>query len=76
MSLPTLEERVAALEKQVAQLMANAGKALQPKDWRSTVGMFTGDEVMKQIDEAGRRIREADRRRARRQRRKTRQAKK
>jgi hypothetical protein len=29
--------------------------------------MFSGDEVMKQIDEAGRKIREAERRQARRQ---------
>jgi hypothetical protein len=35
-------------------------------NWRSTVGMFSGDDIMKQIDAAARRIREADRRRARR----------
>ncbi len=65
MSLPTLEERVATLEKQVAQLMATAEKAAQPKDWRSTVGMFSGDQVMKDTDAAGQAIRERERQRAR-----------
>jgi hypothetical protein len=58
---PTLEERVAELEKKVAQLMANSNQ----KDWRRTLGMFTGDEIMKQIDEEGRKIREKERRQAR-----------
>lgn len=31
------------------------------KDWRRTIGIFAGDEVMKQIDEEARKIREADR---------------
>jgi len=58
---PTLQERVAELEKKVAQLMANSNQ----KDWRRTLGMFTGDEIMKQIDEEGRKIREKERRQAR-----------
>jgi hypothetical protein len=58
---PTLQERVAELEKKVAQLMANPNQ----KDWRRTLGMFTGDEIMKQIDEEGRKIREKERRQAR-----------
>ncbi len=33
------------------------------KDWRRTIGMFSGDPVMKRIDEAALRYREADRRR-------------
>ena len=64
MSAPTLEsleQRLAALEKEVAQLR----QAQQPrpcfKDWRQAVGMFPGNEFMKQIDEAGRAIRDADR---------------
>ena len=61
MSHPTLEERVSELEKKVAQLMANSNQ----KDWRRSLGMFTGDEIMKQIDEEGRKIREQDRRAAR-----------
>ncbi len=63
MSRPTLEERVAALEKHVVQLLARLPPLPQPLDWRSTVGMFASDEVMKQIDAEGRKIREADRRR-------------
>ena len=67
MSQPTLEERVAALEKHVIQLLARFPPLPQPLDWRSTVGMFANDEVMKEIEAEGRKIREADRRRTRRQ---------
>ena len=45
-----VEERLAILERQVADLLA-AKNGAPAKDWRSTIGMFTGDEVMKQIDE-------------------------
>ena len=65
MNQPTLEERVAALEQIVLQLVANT-QAGEKKDWRSTIGMFAGDEVMKQISEEGRKIRAAERRQARR----------
>ena len=30
------------------------------KDWRSALGMFSGDALMKEIDAEGRRIREAE----------------
>ena len=63
----SLDDRLTALEKEVAKLMApNNGAG---KDWRSTIGMFAGDEVMKKIDDEARKYREADRRRARRRRR-------
>ena len=65
MAQRTLEERVTALEHQVQELQVELQKALQPKDWRSTVGMFAGDEVMKGIDAAGQAIREKERQRAR-----------
>lgn len=66
MTEPTLEERVAALEKLVVQLMARVPP--EPvKDWRSTIGMFANDPVMKEIQEAGQKIREADRERTRKQ---------
>jgi hypothetical protein len=65
MSQPTLEERVAALEWKVAELTVALANRVGAKDWRRTVGMFTGDEVMKRIDEAALRYREADRRKAR-----------
>ena len=67
MSQPTLEERVAALEKHVVQLLARLPPLPEPLDWRSTVGMFANDEVMKQIDAEGRKIREVDRRRTKRE---------
>jgi hypothetical protein len=36
------------------------------KDWRGTIGMFSGDAAMKEIQEEGRKIREADREQAQR----------
>ena len=54
----TLEERVAALEETVARLLSQSDSAVAKKDWRSTLGMFAGDPIMKEIDEEGRRIRE------------------
>lgn len=57
----TLEERVAALEKQVGDLLADKAGAGRAKDWRRTRGAFTGDELMKQVFEEGRKIRAADR---------------
>lgn len=65
MSQNTLEERVTALERQVEQLTKRLlpGEKVPPKkDWRSTVGMFANDPIMKEIDEEGRKIREEDRR--------------
>ncbi len=56
-----LEERVAALESKVGQILRGS---LRQKDWRRTLGMFAGDELMKQIDAEGPKIREADRRAA------------
>jgi hypothetical protein len=65
MSKATLEQRLTELEKQLSELKARVEKLDPPKDWRSVVGMFAGDEVMKRIDEAGRKYREADRRKTR-----------
>ena len=61
-----LEQRVALLEAEVASLKATLERVQRPKDWRRTIGMFAGDDMMKQIDEEARKIREADRARARR----------
>jgi hypothetical protein len=69
-----LEQRVERLEQQVAKLMAAAQNGASAKDWHRTVGMFTGDEVMKRIDERARRYREADRAKARRVSRRSRSA--
>ena len=65
MSQPSLEECVIALEEAVARLTNYLPGEKPPAepDWRSTIGMFANDPIMKEIDEEGRKIREADRRR-------------
>ncbi len=65
MSLETLEERVATIEKQIGALLANYGGVRRAKDWRRTRGAFTGDELMKQVFAEGRKIRDAERKRTR-----------
>jgi hypothetical protein len=69
MSQQTLEERVAALEKEVAQLVSKL-RSDEPgrDDWKLTLGMFANDPIMKEIDKEALKIRAADRRRARRKR--------
>jgi hypothetical protein len=64
--LERLDKRVQMLEQQVAQLRAMVQQPASGKNWRRTVGMFTGDEVMKRIDEGARMYRQADRAKARR----------
>jgi phage-related minor tail protein len=68
MSESKLEARVADLERRLAELQRTvlANGDAQTKDWRSTVGMFTGDPIMERIDAFALAYREADRRRARR----------
>ena len=61
MSRVSLEERVAALEKQVGALLAKHAGTKPAKDWRRTRAAFTGDNFMKQVFEEGRKIREAER---------------
>ena len=63
MTNASLEQRVAHLESQMAQLLS----ARQPdgtKDWRKTLGMFTGDELMWAIDQQALAYRAEDRRRS------------
>ena len=60
MSRATLEERVAALERQVGALLANHAGTGRVRDWRRTRGVFTGDDLMKQVFEEGRKIRDAE----------------
>lgn len=60
MKKQNLEERVAALEKKVAEL-GSALNGVYQKNWRRTFGIFTGDEGMKRVDEEARKIRERDR---------------
>ena len=67
MSQPSLEERVAALEKEVARLSGQMRPDEEPgrDDWKSTVGMFANDPIMKEILEEARKIREREREKAR-----------
>ncbi len=65
MSTTSLEERVANLEGQVSLLLGRNGKPGRPKDWRRTLGMFTGDEIMWNICQNALAYREEDRRRTR-----------
>ena len=65
MPKPSVETRLKVLEQQVAELAKRVPDAESPKDWRSTIGMFTGDEIIMRIDESARQFREADRRKAR-----------
>ncbi len=62
MATDSHEDRVAALERQVAVLLARIQPSNRPKDWRDTLGMFTGDEVMRAITDEALRHREEDRR--------------
>lgn len=60
-----LEQRLAELERRVAQLETTQAKGHSEQDWRRTVGMFSGDDGMKEIVDAALAYREADRERAR-----------
>lgn len=62
----SLEKRIAELERKVAQLEVAQANGSPAKDWKSTFGMFSGDEGMKEIDDLALAYREADRERARR----------
>jgi len=56
LTLEDLAKRVAALEEAMSRQTTP-----RPNDWRSTVGMFRGSEVMRQIDAEGQAIRAAER---------------
>ncbi|WP_439624956.1 hypothetical protein [Gemmata sp.] len=55
-TIESLEKRIEALEQKFAERDA------PKKDWRRSVGMFDGSEVMKQIDDEVAAMREAERR--------------
>lgn len=61
MSTTSLEDRVVALEGQMAQLLLRP-RLDQPKDWRRTLGMFTGDAIMWRICQNAIDYRDEDRR--------------
>ena len=66
MATATFSTRVAKLEQTVAELLRRQPREPGRDDWKSVVGMFDGDDVMKRIDEHGAAIRRAERRKARR----------
>lgn len=57
----SLEDRVRLLESQMANVLSENCKAPVTKDWRRTLGRFTGDSLMHQIDEDALRLRELER---------------
>src|SRR5260370_1208170 len=59
MSRATLEDRVAALERQVGALLSNHPRTGRTNDWRRTRGGFTRDDLMKRIIDVRRPIRDA-----------------
>jgi hypothetical protein len=61
-----LEQRVAALEQQMAQVKAALSNGARQKNWERTVGMFSRDETAKRVDAAILKAREEERRKARR----------
>jgi hypothetical protein len=66
MASATLEERVAQLERRVDRLeQVKPTSRASERDWRSTVGMFRGDAVVKEMIDEALRMREEERRRAR-----------
>ncbi|MCA9267061.1 MAG: hypothetical protein KDA41_01255 [Planctomycetales bacterium] len=65
MASKSLENRVANLESQMAEVLTHLPQGTCVKDWRRTIGAFTGDEGMLQILQDAMQLREADRAAAR-----------
>jgi hypothetical protein len=74
MPSPSLEQRVAAIEHELAELKSRPGNSRR-KDWRRTVGVFTDNPEMKELFALAMKLREADRSKARRRQRAKRPAK-
>ena len=70
----SLEQRVAALEEELAGLKSRRRNG-RAKDWRRTVGIFTDNPGIKELFREAIKLREADRNRARRRQPKKRSAK-
>lgn len=64
--LSELKNRIEALEEQVSDLKAAAGAGTDGRNWRSAMGMFGDDPIMKEIFAEALKYREADRERTRR----------
>lgn len=59
MSQPTLEERVALLERELTQVKNQIAATTPAKDWQSTFGAFADDPLFDEIVREGRSYREA-----------------
>lgn len=66
MTNKALEQRVAVLERRVEELQRIVANGERPKDWRRTIGMFSGDDGMKELFAEAIKLREKDRENARR----------
>jgi hypothetical protein len=64
MATQPLDKRVSLLEQEVAALKKALAKEGAPKNWRRTVGMFEGDEMMQEIDRLTLAVRQEDRKMA------------
>ena len=60
MSQNSLEERVATLEKQMAQLLGSTENVKTKKDWSPTFGMFANDPEFDEVLRLGRDIRQQE----------------
>jgi hypothetical protein len=60
----SLKERVAALESQMAKILAQQANGAGKKDWRRTVGMFTDNPGMQELFAEAQKVRDADRQRS------------
>lgn len=65
MSIASLEDRVAALESQYAELLRMVQGQPPKNAWRKVVGMFADDAEIESLHRETRRIREEDRMAAR-----------
>lgn len=65
MTIKALEQRVATIEAELAELKRKVEKPGPSRDWRKTIGAFSGDDGMMEIFEEARKLREADRAKAR-----------
>jgi hypothetical protein len=61
MSQVAIEERIQALEQEVASLKLKLGTTKDSKDWRKTVGMFDDDPGILEIQRLGQEYRQKDR---------------
>ena len=62
----SLEKRLCVVESQLSELTTLIQDQLTPRrDWRKAIGIFTGDDGMKEFFEDAMKLREADRAKAR-----------